>query len=64
MMIWPIEDFLEHIGKSLTSKKKDLSEISSPIFALFLRSSCTSLYLEYNAIGVQYGPNVFTGVKS
>ena len=52
--------FLEHFEKKkLTSKKKDLSEISSPILASFLRSPYTSLFLQYNPIGAPYGPNFF-----
>ena len=40
---------------------KDLSEISSSIFASFLRSSYTSLFLQYNPIGAPYGPNFLLG---
>ena len=44
-------------------KKKGLSEISSPTFVSFLRSSHSALFLEYNPIGVPYAPNCFTSVK-
>ena len=64
MIILPIENFLEHFEKKFDLKKKDLSEISSPILASFLRSPYTSLFLQYNPLGGPYGPNFFTGVKS
>ena len=55
--------FFRAFKKNWTSKKKDLSEISRPIFASFLRSSYTSLFLQYNPIGVPYGPNFFYWLK-